>query len=157
MSLNTIPYVNLRQIGQGGFSRVYYGQCADTGQEVAIKVNTRPKDKSTLEHEYNVLKSLDICDGIPRVLAHSLEPNTRYQMLVFPYMGMCLKSAFSQRHNKFKSYEIKSIAIQLLTIIKGIHECGYLHCDLKPANILVGQNKMNLTQINLIDYGLSKI
>lgn len=36
---------------------------------------------------------------------------------------------------------------------------GYLHCDLKPDNILIGQNKQCIDQtmrVRLIDFGISK-
>lgn len=36
-----------------------------------------------------------------------------------------------------------------------MHKLGYLHRDVKPANIMVGRGK-NVNTIYLIDFGLSK-
>ena len=53
------------------------------------------------------------------------------------------------------------IGIQLLEQLKTIHDMGYIHCDLKPDNIIVGSNKYdkdylkNLGCVKLIDYGIS--
>jgi len=55
---------------------------------------------------------------------------------------------------KMNSYSMKRIAYQLLAQIREIHELGYVHRDLKPDNILLG-NKYNSHSIYLIDFGLA--
>lgn len=41
--------------------------------------------------------------------------------------------------------------------LKAVHDCGYLFNDLKPNNILVGnQDEKELHKIRLIDFGISK-
>lgn len=47
------------------------------------------------------------------------------------------------------------IGIQLLRRIKTLHSLGFVHGDIKPANIMFGRgNKKNI--LFLIDYGLTK-
>lgn len=39
--------------------------------------------------------------------------------------------------------------------IEIMHKAGYVHCDLKPDNILVGNKPESINTIYLIDYGLA--
>lgn len=44
--------------------------------------------------------------------------------------------------------------------LQTLHELGYLHCDIKPDNLLVAQDystSLEKTSIYLIDFGVSKI
>jgi serine/threonine protein kinase len=51
------------------------------------------------------------------------------------------------------------IGIELINKIEMLHKTGYLHCDIKPDNLMV-DNKYNhnntKTKIYLIDFGLGK-
>jgi len=38
--------------------------------------------------------------------------------------------------------------------LETLHKLGYVHCDLKPDNILIGSDKAD-TNIYLIDFGLA--
>jgi casein kinase 1 alpha len=38
--------------------------------------------------------------------------------------------------------------------LETLHKLGYVHCDLKPDNILIGADKAD-TNIYLIDFGLA--
>lgn len=47
------------------------------------------------------------------------------------------------------------IAITMIDRIQLVHSKNFIHRDMKPENILIGQNK-KANIIHLIDYGLSK-
>ena len=52
-----------------------------------------------------------------------------------------------------KLFTVKSHIMQI-SRLETLHNIGYVHCDLKPDNILIGQRDEQST-IYLIDYGLS--
>lgn len=54
---------------------------------------------------------------------------------------------------KFSEATTYKIIIQLVHRIKILHELGFIHNDIKPANILVGLNDPSV--IYLIDFGVS--
>ena len=47
----------------------------------------------------------------------------------------------------------------MLDLIERFHDQGYIHCDLKPDNIMIGDYKKDLRLMNkiyLIDFGISQ-
>lgn len=47
------------------------------------------------------------------------------------------------------------IGIQLLKRLEALHKLGYVHGDIKPANIMFGRGK-NKNTLYLIDFGLTR-
>jgi len=39
---------------------------------------------------------------------------------------------------KFSYEQVNQIGVQLITLLEQVHSVGYVHADLKPDNILVG-------------------
>ena len=51
-----------------------------------------------------------------------------------------------------------SIGINMVDILEKLHDQGFLHCDIKPDNIMIGDFTQSLEEMNklyLIDFGLS--
>jgi serine/threonine protein kinase len=49
--------------------------------------------------------------------------------------------------------------LQLIDNLKSLHECGFIHGDLKPDNILIGskdRTTLQSSKLILIDFGVSK-
>ena len=47
------------------------------------------------------------------------------------------------------------LAMSMIDIMKHIHNCGYIHRDIKPDNFLMGLGKRG-NQVYMIDFGLAK-
>lgn len=63
------------------------------------------------------------------------------------------------KYNSTEGLSLKVVimlGIQLLDRIKTLHSLGYVHGDIKPANIMFGKGPKKNT-LYLVDYGLSKI
>jgi serine/threonine protein kinase len=47
----------------------------------------------------------------------------------------------------------------MISNLEALHKSGFIHCDIKPENILLGSKnryKLESSQIVLIDFGLAK-
>lgn len=68
----------------------------------------------------------------------------------------CLKNTKNKRFNFQTSIQI---GVQLVELLSKLHGEGFLHLDLKPQNILIGNNNPKdprNSKIYLIDFGVSK-
>lgn len=67
-----------------------------------------------------------------------------------------------QKNSKYERFTVKTvvqIGIQTIEQLKQLHQCGFVHNDLKPANLLLGSKNMkdqNSSSVVLIDFGFSK-
>lgn len=55
-------------------------------------------------------------------------------------------------YNSLSSSHKRHIFYQILVGMGHAHRCNIIHCDLKPANILLGDN----CEVKLINFGISK-
>ena len=62
----------------------------------------------------------------------------------------------------FSYAQIVSLGCQLITSLETMHSLGYIHCDIKPDNIMFGQvvkdgveDKTRELRATLIDFGLA--
>jgi serine/threonine protein kinase len=75
--------------------------------------------------------------------------------MVIPLLG-CSLQMVTDNNKKSKSIHsllfLKEISLQILFLIKSIHEKGLIHRDIKPDNFLFGKDN----KLFLIDFGLCK-
>lgn len=146
-------FILLEEIGSGSFGEVYKGKSKDTGIEVAIKVENIEKTKR-IEHEYKVYKLLNkkgVQFIIPKLIDYIVTP--KYHFLCIEMLGKSLEDVFNENNKIFSIKEVLSLGLKLITIIRFIHEAGFIHRDIKPSNFLMGLNNSNLY---IMDFGLAK-
>ena len=143
-------YQIIKRIGTGAFSNVYLCKNLITKELFATKLELRyKKPQKTLENEAYILYNLNY-EGIPKVITFGY--NGKYNILVEELLG---KSLFDIKlTHKFTIKDICLIGIQTLKIIEYIHSQYFIHCDIKPQNILVGYN--DSSKINLCDFGIAQ-
>jgi len=63
---------------------------------------------------------------------------------------------YVKTHGKLNEKEAKKVFITLATAIKGCHQRGIMHRDIKPDNILLNiDGKGKILDVKLCDFGLS--
>ena len=142
-------YKVIDEIGIGTFGRVFSGINIYTNEKIAIKVEDKNTTKPLLKHETNICKYLNKIDGIPKIRWFGAEPHFIYA--VFDLLGDNLVF-YKETYRIFRTERVREIGLQLVKIIKKIHDKGILHRDIKPDNIMFDGNGL----VHIIDFGLAK-
>lgn len=146
-------YNLLQQIGEGTFGTIYIAENYRTKEKVAIKIETIQPDINLLKNEARIYQYLLGTPGIPNVKWYGKDETNYY--MVIQLLGKSLDQLLIEK-TKFSLKLTLQIGVQLLHLLKGIHEKGLVHRDIKPDNFLLGTNTKQSKQLFLIDFGLCK-
>lgn len=144
-------YTLIHKIGEGTFGAIYKAQNYRTREEVAIKIEPIQHETNLLKNESLIYQYLLGTPGIPQVKWYGKDINNYY--MVIPLLGKSLDQLLYEKH-LFSLKLVYQIGIQLLQLLKSIHDKGLVHRDIKPDNFLLGAT--NSKHLYLIDFGLCK-
>tara|TARA_B100000424_G_scaffold13816_1_gene10171 strand:+ start:10062 stop:10871 length:810 start_codon:yes stop_codon:yes gene_type:complete len=144
-------YRIIQLIGKGGFSKVYLAQHIYTDEYVAIKVEKTNTQTPILKHEAEIYLYLQKSNVniTPKFKLYG-NHGKKYTYITLQYIKNNLQSYLKEN----KSLSIKKtcdFGIQILDLIKKLHQTGIVHRDIKPGNFVFDDSK-----ICIIDFGLSK-
>ena len=149
MSINKYKFID--KLSEGSFGFVYKGIHERTNEFVAIKIEPRNSETNSLKHEAKIYQFLSGIKGIPSLKWFGFDKNCTY--LVLPFYDESLKN----RKHRLKKISIKDVAIlmkSVLTVLREIHKNGMVHCDIKPDNLMLKNDNLNLVYI--IDFGFTR-
>ncbi|MEH2377943.1 MAG: serine/threonine-protein kinase [Nostoc sp.] len=145
---------------EGGFGRTYLSEDVDKLNERCVIKQLAPKFQGTwsqkkamelFAEEAQRLQDLGEHPQIPTLIAYFEQEGCLY--LVQQYInGENLLKELQQRKG-YNAREIQSILLDLLPILKFIHDRKVIHRDIKPENIIRHKSDGRLS---LIDFGSSK-
>ncbi|KAJ8766631.1 hypothetical protein K2173_001151 [Erythroxylum novogranatense] len=146
----------LRVLGEGTLGTV---RLAWVNSQVVVIKSTELSKWPALSKEYNLLKKLDGCNEVTQCFGmfNDFEDGKEYCNLLLEYasggslddhiknhQGGCLP----ENENMVRKY-----ILMLLRGLSAIHQKGIVHCDLKPANILVFPNEDGICRLKIADFG----
>lgn len=144
-----------RKIGSGSFGDIYKGVNVQTGEEVAMKVESAKAKHPQLIYESKLLKHLQGAPGIAQIYYCDAEAD--FNIMVMELLGPSLEDLFNLCSRQFTLRTILMIADQVLDRVEYLHSKNFIHRDIKPDNFLVGRvNGPSQGVIYMIDYGLAK-
>ncbi|XP_036354082.2 casein kinase I-like [Ochotona princeps] len=146
-------YRLVRKIGSGSFGDIYLSVDTTTGQEVAVKLESRRAKQPILQFESRCYRILEGGVGIPRVRWCGLEKG--YNALVMDLLGPSLEDRFNFCSRKFTLKTVLMLADQMISRIEYVHSKDFIHRDIKPQNFLLGSGRQR-NKLFLIDFGLAK-
>jgi hypothetical protein len=142
----------LARLGSGGQAMVYLG-VDNSGAEAAVKVlhlnwdecGTLQRD---LERELTSVRRLapfltarvldfDLTGPVPFIASEYIEGPTLAESV--------------RENGTLKESSLHQIAMQTMTALEAIHEARLIHCDFKPANIILGRHGTRI-----IDFGIAR-
>ena len=142
-------------VGSGAFAMVKKAVERKTGKTYAVKIVNKRKVIGNLDgvtRELEVLQKLDH-PRIVRLKGFYEDVDNYYMVMEFVSGGDLMD--FVAAHGAIGEDAAREITRQILEAIKYIHSLGISHRDLKPDNILIGQDDPVL--IKITDFGLAKI
>ncbi|EER01255.1 Casein kinase I, putative [Perkinsus marinus ATCC 50983] len=142
-----------RKIGSGSFGDIYVGTNLQTGEEVAIKLESIKSKHPQLLYESKLYKILAGGVGIPLVHWYGIEGD--YNVMVIDLLGPSLEDLFTFCNRKFSLKTVLMLADQMINRVEYVHARNFIHRDIKPDNFLIGLGR-KANQVSIIDFGLAK-
>ena len=148
-----------RLLGYGGTSAVFLARDQQSEQEVAVKVFL-PRNNANLRmqkdfyqrflHEAEAASKLDHPNILP-IYAYGEEDGLPY--IVMPYMEGGTLLDYMSRRGALSLHEAQWYLEQLTAALDYAHEHGCIHCDVKPANMLLDSEG----RVMLSDFGIAHL
>lgn len=142
-----------RKIGSGSFGELYLGVNVQTGEELAIKLESVKTKHPQLHYESKLYMLLQGGTGIPHLKWFGVEGE--YNILVIDLLGPSLEDLFNYCNRRFSLKTVLMLADQMINRVEYMHSRGFLHRDIKPDNFLMGLGR-KANQVYVIDFGLAK-
>lgn len=146
----------------GQFSKVYSGIERKTNMPCAIKVVNKAMlndvEREMLRSEIKIVALIEH----PNIVHFSnVIQSADYAYIISELMTGGDLYQYMDKHTRLSENQAALVIYYLLESIKYLHECGIVHRDIKPDNILVetvddGEDEQ-IVNIKLIDFGLSKV
>lgn len=162
------PYIIERVIGGGAAGTVYLGHKPGSSRAVAVKLMRQALGESLgasrVWRELDVLAELAL-DCVPRVLDYGTHEGRLYIASEFVEGRTLEEHCEAERLGRRERVDLLRSAAMA---VQEVHECGVIHRDLKPLNIVVvarstaqrtnGERAAELSpRIVILDFGLARV
>ncbi|KAJ9131475.1 hypothetical protein P3X46_035131 [Hevea brasiliensis] len=164
-----LSWVRVCLLGKGGFGSVFYAKTRTTinqgthlPPQMAVK-SAIMDQSSSLKHEKQVLCDLTSSPYVVRCygdeVTHMANGVKVYNLLLEYCSGLSLERQIRLSGFGLADSDVKYYSRDVLQGLKYIHCRGYIHCDIKPDNILLvpgnGERKGTFVA-KLADFGLAE-
>ncbi|KOP24673.1 hypothetical protein AMR41_18775 [Hapalosiphon sp. MRB220] len=152
-------YRPIKSLGGGGFGKTYLAEDIDKLNEHCVIKQFAPQVQGTaalqkatelFEQEARRLQQLGEHPQIPTLLAYFEQDHRLYLVQQF-INGQNLLDELQQQ-GIFNEQKVKELLLDLLDILKTVHQQKVIHRDIKPENII----RRGDGKLVLIDFGASK-
>ncbi|KAI4296209.1 hypothetical protein L6164_036185 [Bauhinia variegata] len=155
--------VKEKVLGKGSYGTVYRGVLSDVpqigygGVTVAVKSTSIPPCALSLRKEENILNNFSRCPEIVQCYGSEItvEDGVCVANLILEYAPYGTLSDLIKK-GAFSENQVRVFTGMLLRGLSCIHRMGFVHCDLKPENVLVFPGaEMTSYQLKIADFGLA--
>ncbi|CAH2058437.1 unnamed protein product [Thlaspi arvense] len=167
MHKNTPEMNFVKSLGKGAYGSVdLYGYTKDDGTMfyTAVKISDH-QNYDSVDTEFRILSELRGCPGIVQLFGNSLLQGidfngTKVYKMAMEYAAAGTLTSFIRRNRKLSDSVIRDFTRAILQGLVSIHSHGYVHCDLKPDNLLLFPRYDEGTwycsyELKISDFGLS--
>lgn len=142
-----------RFLGAGAYGEVWVGVDRNTGRKVAIKfyLHRQGVDWSLLSREVEKLRFLSADRYVVQLLDVGWDADPPYYVMEYVEHGSL--DDLLRREGRLPAAQAVALFQELAVGLSHAHGKGVVHCDLKPANILLDQDH----KPRLADFGQSRL
>ncbi|XP_042506076.1 mitogen-activated protein kinase kinase kinase 20-like [Macadamia integrifolia] len=154
-----------KSVGQGSFCSVNlaipagdFSLVMQFPQLMAVK-SAVVSECSSLQSEREILAHLRDCPQIVRCLGddHTIENGQRFYNVFLEYASRgTLADLLKKSGGALVESDARRYTRSILRGLHCIHERGFVHCDIKPQNILVYSAPDGSDDVKIADFGLAK-
>jgi len=153
-------YDILKEIGSGGFSRVYKAQSKENDEIVAVKVVGLGEDddemKRIVKNEIRVMKAITDMTNFKANFVQFVdelhEPNRICIIMEYLHGGELFDRIIARK--QYSENDACAVMKTLIRALDSLHKKGIVHRDLKPENIVYA-DESETSDIKIMDFGLS--
>lgn len=152
------------ELGSGGYGQVWLARRVEPEEgvelgpganQVAIKFEqiSEKTNKTGGPHEWKVLEDIGPVHQVPGV--HYKGQLGEWFVSVMDVLGPSLWDVRKQLRNDTAA--VAGVAVEALHLLRGLHNAGYVHRDVKPQNFLMGRpGTPSADRLWLIDVGIAQ-
>ncbi|TXG69222.1 hypothetical protein EZV62_004157 [Acer yangbiense] len=158
-------WVKVRVLGKGSYGVVTLAVNSEDPSLPSIAVkSSRLEDSHSLKSLEKEKRILDHLYGSPHILAFLADTvsfddqlgGLAYDLFLEYAPGGSLSDLIKKRGGRLPEHEVQDYTRMILKGLCGVHKNGYVHCDLKPDNILVLPLQDGTNYLKIADFGLAK-
>jgi serine/threonine protein kinase len=152
-------YALLREIGAGASGKVYEAEHLVVGKFVAIKVMNReqfadPEQRDQFVSEARAAARIAHANVVD-IHDLGLTPEGVPYLVMELLRGETLEDIVDSRGALPAQYACE-LMLQVLAALSAAHAQGFLHCDLKPANVMITHPRPDRPHVKVLDFGIAR-
>ncbi|QKG79559.1 serine/threonine protein kinase [Tenuifilum thalassicum] len=143
----------------GEICSTYLGKSLESGRRVVVK-RYHSWIKTTPEYFWRVEREADAINACSQIQSELVYHEGVYYLIVDYVEGFSFKELTRWRyHRKLSFSDLISISIKALEALSRVHRAGFVHCDIKPSNIIVNSDdikRVAYAEVKIIDFGMAR-
>ena len=147
-------YQLLERVASGGMADIWLAT-SDSGKVCAVRrlLPELQSDSTAKKRFLNGCEVLEKCQGHQCVIGYLDHGKVEGQLFCgMEYVeGANLKELYAV-HDPVLLENVAQIIIDMAEALEHVHECGYMHLDFKPENVIVSRN----ASVRLVDFDLAQ-
>ncbi len=153
-------YKVLRQLDEGGMSKIFLARQLDADREVVVKVLKeslliQPKTVEHFRREIHIMSRFQHANA---VACYDSAPNERPSpVLVLEYLRGIDLNLLIQKQGRFAPDRAGRLLVQLCDALQAAHDAGIVHRDVKPGNCMIQHPGTPQEALKLMDFGLARM